>query len=334
MGNYHARFYEGLGRGDAPSLLSTGNNSLFTYDGFGRVVKIVETVGGTINSTTQFVSADEAMAEQRNSAGALVSQYAALGQKTAGSSYFYFRDHINSIREVTNSAGITVAQYTYDLYGKVTAVSNSVPSDFQFGGYYHHAPSGLSITMERAYSAALGHWINRDPIAEAGGVNLYGYVLNRPSEFTDPSGMLPGITPPALPGRPDPTPKPPTVVGGAGGAPPPPDGGGGYKTPKFDWGTLNTPEMQRLLWWFSCFFQALLGTLGDGAKLGWDKLPPEQAAPLYLSDFSFKYWLCMRRRFPPQIPGGCNKPQLEPPADNPGLPGGGKEPPKLPYNGP
>ena len=31
--------------------------------------------------------------------------------------------------------------------------------------------------------------ISRDPIAEAGGINLYGYVLNVPVNWIDPWGL-------------------------------------------------------------------------------------------------------------------------------------------------
>ncbi len=41
----------------------------------------------------------------------------------------------------------------------------------------------------RFYNPNLGRWINRDPIAEAGGINLYGFVLNDPVNFIDPTGL-------------------------------------------------------------------------------------------------------------------------------------------------
>ncbi len=75
--------------------------------------------------------------------------------------------------------------------------SESVPSDFQYAGYYYHAPSGLNLTLNRVYSAQVGRWINRDPIEELGGNNLYAYVLNQPTNHTDPTGLQCNNIPPS-----------------------------------------------------------------------------------------------------------------------------------------
>lgn len=40
--------------------------------------------------------------------------------------------------------------------------------------------------------------MSRDPIGEKGGLNLYGYVGNRPSNFIDPDGSLPFLAPIAI----------------------------------------------------------------------------------------------------------------------------------------
>ena len=44
--------------------------------------------------------------------------------------------------------------------------------------------------MYRAYDAKHGKWLNRDPIGEAGGLNLYGYAGGNSVNFTDPSGLI------------------------------------------------------------------------------------------------------------------------------------------------
>ena len=41
----------------------------------------------------------------------------------------------------------------------------------------------------RPYDPNLGRWIQRDPIGERGGLNLYGYVQNNPIVKTDPLGL-------------------------------------------------------------------------------------------------------------------------------------------------
>ena len=83
-----------------------------------------------------------------------------------------------SIREMIDSSGNIQAQYSYDPYGRATKLQGILASDFQYGGYYFHSPSGLSLTLHRPYSSILGRWLNRDPIREQGGADLFRYVLN------------------------------------------------------------------------------------------------------------------------------------------------------------
>ena len=48
------------------------------------------------------------------------------------------------------------------------------------GFYYYRA---------RYYDPKLGRFISEDPIGFQGGLNFYTYVLNNPTNFTDPSGL-------------------------------------------------------------------------------------------------------------------------------------------------
>ncbi len=177
----------------------SGNNTQFVYDPFGRCVKIVETVASSVTSTKQFRWCGAQRCEERDGSGSLSNgkQFFALGQVNFASgtptNYFYTTDHPGSIREMTKTVSGTTtieAQYGYDPYGIATKLQGSQDADFQYAGYYMHAPSGLNLTRTRQYSANLGRWISRDPIGENGGLNLYGYVGNSPVMNTDPSGLF------------------------------------------------------------------------------------------------------------------------------------------------
>jgi RHS repeat-associated protein len=162
----------------------SGYNSQFTYDPFGRCAAIYETSSGT---TKQFIWCADRMREARDGTGSLLNQYFPCGQTISGSNYFYTRDHLGSVRELTDSSGNIQAQYSYDPYGKVTQLQGSLASDFQYAGYYFHAPSGLNLAVHRAYDANLGRWINRDPILS---LIECTYVHNRPTNFVDPMGTF------------------------------------------------------------------------------------------------------------------------------------------------
>ena len=63
--------------------------------------------------------------------------------------------------------------------------------DFSFGfsTKYHDREVGLVAYQLRSYSPRLGRWLNRDPIEEDGGVNLYRFCENNPIHFFDLFGM-------------------------------------------------------------------------------------------------------------------------------------------------
>jgi len=168
----------------------TNNYSDFTYDGLGHWVKFVETINGSVNSTKQFIWAGDQLVEYRNGTSGMAARYYSQGQTVSGTKYFYNKDHLGSIRTVTNTSGSTVAQYAYDNYGQATRISGTFNSDLQYAGYYFHPASSLNLTVNRAYNPSLGRWINRDPIGESGGINLYGYVDNDPINFSDALGLF------------------------------------------------------------------------------------------------------------------------------------------------
>ncbi len=92
---------------------------------------------------------------------------------------------------VNASSGAVEAVYEYDPSGqflrKEGAYAASNP--FRFSTKFSDEETGLVYYGHRFFSPALGRFINRDPIGEAGGLNLYGFASNDPISGGDYLGL-------------------------------------------------------------------------------------------------------------------------------------------------
>ena len=123
-----------------------------------------------------------------------------------GQSYYYIWG-LDLSRSLHGAGGIggllatvrnaSTYQYFYDGNGNVSDVVNTGGPDllgaddnpFRFSTKYLDLESGLYYYGYRYYSPELGRWMNRDPIGEAGGVNLYAMVGNNLIGVVDPWGL-------------------------------------------------------------------------------------------------------------------------------------------------
>ncbi len=160
---------------------------------------IRELVNGSEVSHRRFVWCDAEICEERDAAGAVTKRFFPQGMKVesgpAAGNYFYPRDHLGSIRELTDSSGNVRARYAYDPWGRRTKLTGDVEADFGFAGMFWSAEANLSLTHFRAYDAELGRWLSRDPLENAEAMedpNLYVYVANAPVNLTDPLGLFGG----------------------------------------------------------------------------------------------------------------------------------------------
>ncbi|MDB6037637.1 MAG: hypothetical protein JWM99_1478, partial [Verrucomicrobiales bacterium] len=185
---------------DAENRLVTINKGAhrteFAYDAYDRRTRIIEKENGAVVSDRRFVWIGLDLCEERDSSGANVLKRfsvhgvrAEAGADLSPGNYFYARDHLQSIREMTDSSGQIRASYDYTPYGQRNRTAGDVESDFGFTGHYIHSASGLYLATYRGYDPKLGRWLNRDPIGEMGGLNLYAYALNDPVNYFDPLGL-------------------------------------------------------------------------------------------------------------------------------------------------
>jgi RHS repeat-associated protein len=109
----------------------------------------------------------------------------------ASSTNYYHSDGAGNVTTLMDGFQNISGRYLYGPFGKLigtwgpTATANSI----DHSSMPRHTNSGLNLYPFRAYDPGLQRWINRDPIGEAGGVNLYGYVGNNPIGFFDLLGL-------------------------------------------------------------------------------------------------------------------------------------------------
>jgi RHS repeat-associated protein len=113
----------------------------------------------------------------------------------------YHVDGNGNVTALVSPSGIILAWYLYDPYGKTLAQSGplAIANTYRFSSKMWCEASGLYYYGYRFYSPNLQRWVNRDPIQEAGGVNLYEFVENDPTTEADLLGMASVPMPPNPP---------------------------------------------------------------------------------------------------------------------------------------
>ena len=157
----------------------------FTYDGGNIVLERITLADGTIRTCEYFWGNDLSGTEQgAGGVGGLIAV------SVDGLFFIPCYDHNgNSVCYVSES-GTIAAQYVYDPYGNViVAVGPNVDLfSLGFSTKYHDREVGLVGYQYRYLDPVHGRWLNRDPIEEKGGENLYAFCGNDPDGKIDLMG--------------------------------------------------------------------------------------------------------------------------------------------------
>lgn len=107
-----------------------------------------------------------------------------------GNSYYPTYDANGNVTSLVRASdGFLAAIYEYDPFGRHTRNESPDPAvadnPFRWATRWRDEETDLYYYGHRYYSAEMGRWINKDPIGETGGLNLYGFVGNNPVNLND-----------------------------------------------------------------------------------------------------------------------------------------------------
>ena len=99
--------------------------------------------------------------------------------------------NVSALLNATN--GTLEAKYEYGAFGETIRMSGTgigSVNPFRFSTKYTDDTTDLIYYGFRYYSPSLGRFLNRDPIAEEGGLNLHGFVNNNSVNLWDYLGLV------------------------------------------------------------------------------------------------------------------------------------------------
>lgn len=213
--------YDGEGNRTRRTEIATGKITEYVWDYRNRLTSVLfKDSLGTVTKTIQYTydvndrrigkKIDGAVAERYvydgsdialvfDGAGNQTHRYlhgtgvdTVLADERGGAVVWALADNQGTIRDIVDGNGTILNHVSYDSFGRVKSQSNpSVEFRFGYTGREQDTETGLDYYRARYYDAEVGRFISEDPIGfNAGDTNIYRYVGNSPTNFTDPSGEV------------------------------------------------------------------------------------------------------------------------------------------------
>lgn len=173
-----------------------GKTITYTYDGFGRRVGRMDSVG-----TTQYLYGNPEnflqLTAVRDSSGELSMLFYddndwLFAIERGGTRFYCATDQVGTPRVVTDATGTVIKVIEHDSFGNLITDSNpafDLPIGFASG--LVDPDTELVHFGYRDYEPASGRWTARDPLLfRSNDFNLYAYVHNDPINLRDTSGLI------------------------------------------------------------------------------------------------------------------------------------------------
>jgi RHS repeat-associated protein len=106
-------------------------------------------------------------------------------------SYWYLYDANGNVGQLIRATDQSIAaRYEYDPYGNTIVKEGSYAdaNPFRFSTKWFDSETGMGYWGRRYLLFRIGRWANHDPAQEEGGLNLYAFTSNNPTNAVDPDG--------------------------------------------------------------------------------------------------------------------------------------------------
>jgi len=159
----------------------------YVYDGWNLVQERLALTNGTTQEVSYFWGKD--LSGSLQGAGGVGGLLAA---SINGDFYFPCYDNNGNITAYLDESGSAIAYRVFDAFGNTVAKGGDMVDVFHFcfSTKYLDHDTDLYYYGFRYYSPMLQRWINRDPIEEEDGNNLYYHVRNNTINKYDLLGMM------------------------------------------------------------------------------------------------------------------------------------------------
>lgn len=203
--------FEYDGRGALVRAATDDRTIEHVVDALGNRVRSTERVGDDVVSDVSIVwdlsneLSEPVLATDNLTGHRYLYQYGPMGAPMGvvplhdpSAARWFVTDALNSVRAVTDAEGRVLGRRTYDPFGRILLEEGDVdtgPLDLGYIGALRDRATGLIHLHAREYDAGLGRFLSPDPVIMPVGMSVvtgYAYAFNRPTVFSDPSGLWPG----------------------------------------------------------------------------------------------------------------------------------------------
>ncbi len=195
--------------GNATSKVGAGVSNLLTWDAENKLASVQ--VGGIVHNYVYGAGDERLLHVIPNAAGDKITVFLGeaeidefgtwtkyvhpdvkrRGNGPSAQKFFHHRDHLVSIRLITDGAGAEVSRTTYTPYGHPAQQSGAHKEPLGYIGERRDEETGLLYLHARYYDPHLGRFISPDwwdPDLPGVGTNRYAYAWNDPVNQSDRNG--------------------------------------------------------------------------------------------------------------------------------------------------